>query len=202
MADNQRDTKPPVPDVEVDHQRWPAIRLITLVVVIISIYLIIDSTGLLQSANTQAIREMVSHTGLWGVLLYFCLFSIGQLLHIPGVIFVVAAALAFGNGLGLFYAMVGAAIAMSVVFVVVRVIGGTPLSNPSSQWVRRAVTRLDTQPFKSILLMRLFFSTGPWLNYVLAMSTVSYSHYISASVLGIIPQVVVTIFLVDLAVLK
>jgi uncharacterized membrane protein YdjX (TVP38/TMEM64 family) len=144
---------------------------------------------------------MVSHSGLLGVLLYFCLFSIGQLLHVPGVIFVVAAALAFGNALGLFYAMVGAAIAISVVFFVVRVIGGTPLSNPSSQWVRRAVTRLDTQPFRSIFLMRLVFSTGPWLNYVLAMSTVSYSHYITASILGIIPQVVVTIFLVDLTLL-
>jgi uncharacterized membrane protein YdjX (TVP38/TMEM64 family) len=198
MADHQQDTKPFFLDLKVDHQRWPTIRLIVLAVVIISFYLMIDSAGLLQSFNTQAIREMVAHSGLLGVLLYFCFFSIGQLLHIPGMIFVVAAALAFGNGLGLFYAMVGIAIGISVVFFVVRFVGGTPLSNPSSQWVRRAVARLDTQPFKTILLMRLVFSTGPWLNYVLAMSTVSYSHYISASVLGIIPQVVVTIFLVDL----
>ena len=198
MTDNHRDTKPLVLEVKADHQRWTTLRLVILAVVIISFYLMIGRTGLLQSANTQAIREMVSHSGLLGVLLYFCFFSIGQLLHIPGMIFVVAAVLAFGNGLGLFFAMAGAAIAMSVVFFVVRVIGGTPLSNPRSQWVRRAVAQLDTQPFKSIVLMRLVFSTGPWLNYVLAMSTVRYSHYIGASVLGIIPQVVVTVFLVDL----
>ena len=173
------------------------IRLMILAVVIVSLYFVIIRTGLLESIDTQTIRDEVARTGTWGVLLFFCLFSIGQLLHVPGITFVVAAALAFGSGLGLVYAMLGSAIAMTVVFFVVRIIGGTPLSSPRSKWVRRAVTRLETKPFKSIFLMRLVFSTGPWLNYVLAMSTVSYLHYISASILGIVPQLVATVLLVN-----
>ena len=168
-----------------------------LALVIVSLYIVANSTGFLKLDNAQAIGDVVAQSGLLGVLIYCCIFSIGQLLHVPGMVFVAAAALAFGKSLGLVYAMVGAATAITVVFFVVRTIGGTALANPESPWVRRAVSRLETQPFKSILLMRLVFSTGPWLNYVLAMSTVSYPHYITASLLGIFPQVLITIYLAD-----
>lgn len=176
---------------------WKALRVILLIGAIALSYWALNRAGFLESVNAQGIRELVARAGIWGPLVYVCIFTLGQLLQLPGMIFVVAAALAFGNSLGFVYAMVGAVVAVSVVFIVVRSVGGTPLANPSSRWVSRAVNRLESRPFKSIFLLRLAFATAPWLNYALALSPVNYRHYISASLLGIIPQVLGTILLAD-----
>ena len=178
-------------------KHWPKIRLLVLALVIFCIYTVVHKTGLLQQADSENIRDLVAGTGLFGVLIYFSIFTIGQLLYIPGMVFVAAAALAFGQGLGIFYGMTGAAISITVSFFLVRYIGGTPLATTRRRWIRPAVARLDTQPFKSIFIMRFIFSTAPWLNYLLAMSSVSYRHYISASLLGIIPQAVLTVYFAD-----
>ena len=93
--------------------------------------------------------------------------------------------------------MIGAAIAVSVSFFVVRIIGGTPLANPKRHWVKNVVATLDSRPLTSIFLLRVAFATAPWLNYLLAMSKVNYRQYLLASVLGFTPQVALTILFAD-----
>lgn len=175
---------------------WPAIRLLILAAVIVGCYVFANNAGLLTRLDTDSIRTTISQLGALGILAYFVLFSIGQLMHVPGVVFVSAAALAFDAYLALTISMAGAAISMSLSFFLVRLIGGTPLGNLKSRRLASAIDRLDQQPVKTIFLLRLVFSTGAWLNYALAMTKVSYWQYIGASVVGILPQVALTVYVV------
>lgn len=45
--------------------------------------------------------------------------------------------------------------------------------------------------------MRLLVGTAPWLNYLLGMSSVSFRHYLFASVIGIWPAVLLTVLFTD-----
>lgn len=182
--------------IEALKKYWPVIRLLVLAAIIVSFYVIANEAGVLTRLDAESIRSSISQLGYLGILAYFILFSVGQLMHVPGLVFISAAALAFGDKQGLIVAMTGAAIAISLSFFVVRFIGGTPLGNPKGRFLQRGIERLDRQPVRTIFLLRLAFSTGPWLNYILAMTKVNYWQYIGASILGILPQVALTVYVV------
>ena len=197
MIDNQHSSSRDKTQQNALLRHWPRLRLLLLALVVASIYLTVNKMGLLQQTDSESIRKLIAQSGFSGVLVFFLVFTVGQLLYIPGMVFVAAAGLAFGQNLGMLYGMIGAAISITVSFYLVRYVGGTPLATTRRPWVRRAMAKLETQPFKSIFVMRVLFSTGPWLNYMLAMSSVKYRHYISASVLGIIPQAAITVYFAD-----
>lgn len=176
---------------------WPWVRVLILALILGGVYLWIKNTGVLEQVSPEYVRDWIAQWGGLAVAAYFFVFALGQLLYVPGLIFVLAGGLAFGVSLGLLYGMLGATIAISVSFFVVRTIGGTPLENPKVRWIRKALMTLNTRPLTSIFILRLFFSTAPWLNYILAMSRVSYREYIFASVLGFTPQVVLTVLFAD-----
>ena len=172
-------------------------RLIILLGFVVALYVVAKNSDFVMLSDTRAIQEAVHNAGAFGVLLYFAAFSLGQLLHMPGLVFVAAASVAFGQIWGFVIGMSGACIAISMVFFIVRYIGGTPLAQPNHRWLKRLTSGINSNPFRTIVLVRLIFSTGPWLNYALAMSSVSYRCYISASFLGMLPQVLLTVYLTE-----
>ncbi len=58
----------------------------------------------------------------------------------------------------------------------------------------------DTQPVRSVVLLRLVFHSVPALNYALALSGVQWRHYLLGTLLGLVlPVVVVTCLFETLA---
>jgi uncharacterized membrane protein YdjX (TVP38/TMEM64 family) len=120
-----------------------------------------------------------------GILLFVVLFVIGNLIHIPGIVFLAAAVLALGPTRGGIFTYIAANISCAVTFVVVRYIGGDALRQFKGKLVVRILAHLDSSPITSIAVLRLLFQTMPSVNYALAVSGVSFSRYMAGTLLGL-----------------
>lgn len=154
-------------------------------------------TGLVETVDAEWVRKTVESTGAWGVLAFTGIFAVGELMHVPGLVFVAAAALAYGGFLGVGVALLGAIVSVTVSFVVVRRLGGQPLEVLEASWIRRFLDNLDERPIVTVAVLRLLFWMAPVLNYGLAMTGVRLRDYVVGSALGLIPPVTVTVLLFD-----
>ncbi len=173
------------------------IRIGFLALVLGGVYWLAYAAGVLDQASPEGIRDLVAQYGILSVFVYLAAFSLGQLVYVPGMFFVVAGSLAFGGVYGFLWAMLGATLSVTLSFLVARLVGGTPLADPRRGWVKVMVRRLDARPVSSIFFLRSIVSTAPWLNYLLGMSSVSYRDYLVGSVLGMLVPVMLTVVFTD-----
>ncbi|MEM9068358.1 MAG: VTT domain-containing protein [Myxococcota bacterium] len=169
-------------------------RLGALVVLLVGSYVFAHQSGLTEELSRDRIRELMEGAGAWGFLLFLGVFAVGELLHIPGLVFVAAAILAYGQLLGGAAGYLGAVISVSVSFVVVRAVGGQPLENVKRPFLRKWLERLNDQPIRAVAFLRLLLWMAPPLNYALAMSGVRFRDYVVGSALGLaIPIAIVSL---------
>src|SRR5215813_1494503 len=177
---------------------WLArLRLIAALALALLLLGIGRALDLQQHLTVESLRATIASAGTAGVVLYVIAFCLGELLHVPGLVFVAAGVLAYGPVLGGPLAFLGAVAAVSVSFWVVRAIGGRPLGELRIRWVRRALARLDARPIATIALLRLVLILSPPLNYALALSQVSFAHYFLGSVLGLVAPIALAVTLFD-----
>ena len=133
--------------------------------------------------------------GPLGWLVYICVFTLGELVQVPGFIFVGAASLAYGKVLGFFLAFFAAVISVCVSFAVVRTVGGKALAEFDNKLMKRMLARLDERPVMTVVSLRLVFWIAPPLNYALGLSNIGFRDYLIASAIGLIPPILgMTIF--------
>ena len=104
----------------------------------------------------------------------------------PGLVFVGAAILAYGQFYGGLAGYLGAVVSVSVSFWVVRLVGGQPLAEVKRPFLKRWLDRLDARPVRSVFVLRLLLWMAPPLNYALAMSSVRYRDYLIGSAMGLV----------------
>lgn len=141
--------------------------------------------GLRSNLNPEALRGVLQEHPLYGLLAFVLLFALGNLAQIPGWIFLAAAVLAFGRTWGGVATYVAATISCLFSFLTIRLIGGDALRQLDNALARKLFARLDAQPVRSVLLLRLLFQTAPALNYALALSGVRFRHYLLGTLLGL-----------------
>ncbi|AIY41731.1 Phospholipase D/Transphosphatidylase [Collimonas arenae] len=120
-----------------------------------------------------------------GLLLFVLLFSLGNLIQIPGWIFLGAAVLALGKVWGGLATYIAALISCVFTFLTIRYIGGDGMRELKNRYAVKIFQTLDTHPIKSIVLLRILFQTIPALNYALALSGVRFYMYLIGTVLGL-----------------
>ena len=178
-------------------RRVARLRLMAALALALLLFGIGRALGLQQHLTVESLRATLASAGTAGMLLYGIAFCLGELLHVPGLVFVAAGVLAYGPVLGGPLAFLGAVAAVSVSFWVVRAIGGRPLGELRIRWVRRALAQLDARPVATIALLRLVLILSPPLNYALALSPVSFVHYFLGSVLGLVAPMALAVILFD-----
>lgn len=176
---------------------WPVIRLVAFVALLALTYWIAATNGWLEQADPRVVRDLAAQWSTWGVLFFLLIFTVGQICYVPGSVFVVGAALAYGQVAGFAIAMVGAMIAATVCFYFARGVGGKPLENMSSTWVGHLIRHLDERPVRNIFLLRLFMGTAPVVHYLLGMSGVGIRHYMVGSFLGMLIPVAFWVLFMD-----
>jgi uncharacterized membrane protein YdjX (TVP38/TMEM64 family) len=165
------------------------LRIGALVVITIALLAIGHATGATEHLTQDRIQALMSELGALGLVAFVVLFTIGELVHVPGMVFVVAAILAYGPWLGFGAGLGGAIVSLSASFWIVRLVGGQPLGQIQRPFVRRMLARLETQPILTIAILRVLFQMLPALNYGLAMSKVRFRDYLVGSVLGLVPVI-------------
>ncbi|MSP62471.1 MAG: DedA family protein [Myxococcales bacterium] len=179
----------------MEANRRRMIRLIVLATVVIALITFGFASGVRERLTIDSLRAMTTSAGSLGALLFIAAFCLGQLLYLPGMVFVVAGVLAYGRVWGGALSFTGALISISFTFVLVRGAGGSPLAGLKRPFLRRALARLDTHPVSTVALLRLVFLTSPLLNYLLALSPLRFRHHLAGSALGIaLPTLAVALF--------
>lgn len=190
---NPPDTASPAPA----RQRW---RWLAVPVFIALLWAVVEASGLREQFSLQAVREGFAAHHAVGLALFVGLFAVANLVQVPGGFFLAAAVLALGPLWGAITTYVAACISCTATFLVVRALGADALRAFDGRVARRLFARLDAEPVRSVLLLRLVFHSVPALNYALALSGVRLRHYVLGTLLGLpLPILVVTLLFDTLA---
>lgn len=156
------------------------LRLALLAVVLIAAWQ--WGGALTEGVDIGSVRRSLEAAGPLGVLGFVAAFAVGNLLSVPGLVFVIAALLAYGKLVALF----GSVVALSVNFWVVRGIGGRSVAEHPGRLARWAFQHLDARPVGTVALLRTFTVLAPPVNYALALSPVRFRDYRVGSTLGLL----------------
>ena len=170
-------------------------RLIMALLFLGLLFAIFQLSGLRDNFNLEFLQRQIIDNKISGLLIFMLLFALGNLIQIPGWIFLAAAVLTLGKAGGGVATYVAASASCIVTFFIVRYVGGDALRQLDNKFAVRTLSRLDAHPVTSILLLRMLFQTLPALNYALAMSGVKFRHYLAGTLLGLpLPIIVYCLF--------
>jgi len=167
------------------------VRLVLLAVFLLGVFAIGKMTGFTDELTVAGIRESMRQAGVGGFFVFVATFCVGQLLYIPGFVFVMVSGLAYGPLWGSFASLIAANISVAVSFVIVRTIGGQPLKNIEKPFLQKPLDHLEDRPIRSMIIIRLFLWAIPPVNYTLAMSGVTFRDYMIAAAIGMTPPFVI-----------
>ncbi len=173
------------------------VRLTALVIVLGGIYFAAKFFGVIDYIHSGELQRYMVDAGWTGVAVFCLVYCVGVVAHIPGLVFVFAAVLAYGPVGGGTVSLLGGIPAVAITFLVVRAVGGTALAHVKNPYMRRVLSHLDERPIRSILLLRLVFIMAPGVNYGLAITKVKFRDYLIGSAIGLIIPIAVSSFIID-----
>lgn len=170
-------------------------RLIAVALFLGVLWALFQLTGLRAHFNLQFLHDSFEQHKFGGLLLFTALFALGNLIQIPGWIFLAAAVLALGQWWGGLATYVAACVSCLFTFWLIRLLGGDSLRQLGGRLTARIFARLDAHPTQSVALLRLLFQTVPALNYALALSGVRFRSYLLGTLIGLpLPILLYTVF--------
>jgi len=177
------------------HQRlWAVVAFLGLLLAVFQL------SGLRDNFSLAYLHQKFLDNAASGLLIFIALFALGNLVQIPGWIFLAAAVLALGQAWGGVVTYIAAVASCAFTFWVIRLIGGDALRQLNGKWATRLLGRLDAHPIVSIVVLRMLLQTVPALNYALAMSGVKFRNYLIGTLLGLpLPIFVYCVFFEYLA---
>lgn len=147
--------------------------------------------GVQDTLNQEAVRELVETAGVWGGLFFVVAFIVGQIMHLPGLLFVAAATFVWGPWLGGAISALGASFAVTGNFLMVRYVGGGALAELRRPTLARIIHMLHRRPRLTMLIARGVFMTSPLLTTTLALSGVRSRDHTLTSAIGMMPLIFV-----------
>ncbi|MHB9119277.1 MAG: TVP38/TMEM64 family protein [Burkholderiales bacterium] len=163
----------------------PYKRLFAVLLFLGLLLAVFELSGLRGHFNLQFLHQKILENELSGLLIFVLVFSLGNLIQIPGWIFLAAAVLALGKTWGGVATYTAASVSCILTFLTIRFIGGDALRQIKNKTAARILRQLDARPIKSVVLLRMLFQTVPALNYALALSGVKFRDYLIGTLLGL-----------------
>jgi uncharacterized membrane protein YdjX (TVP38/TMEM64 family) len=164
--------------------RFPK-RLIAVVLFLILLFAVFELTGIRAHFNLQFLQQTIRDHLVSGLSIFVLGFALGNLVQIPGWVFLAAAVLALGQLWGGIATYIAACISCIVTFLTIRFVGGAALRQLDSKVATSLLNRLDAHPLSSVVLLRVLFQTVPALNYTLALSGIRFRDYLLGTLLGL-----------------
>lgn len=175
-------------------------QLIAVVLFIALLIAISEITGLRENFSLEALRGKFDANRMTGLLVFILLFALGNLIHIPGWIFLAAAVVALGRTAGGVVTYIAATTSCAFTFFVIRCVGGDALRQIKGKTAAKLLDQLHATPIRSIVLLRMLFQTLPAVNYALALSGIAFRKYMIGTMLGLpVPIALYCLFFDQLA---
>ena len=163
----------------------PKKKILYIVAFFVMLYLIVETTGLRSKLSPETIKALFFEHTLWGLVFFCVAFSIGNLLYVPGWVFLVGAVFALGKEWGGVATISAAMCSATFSFLLIRAVGGPALRSFNHKWADKIFSHLDERPILSVTFLRLLFQTLPALNYAIALADIRFRHYIVGTFLGL-----------------
>jgi len=161
-------------------------RRLFLVIAFFALLLgVFQFSGLRENLSLAFLRETFSEHTVVGLLIFTALFIVGNLLHVPGWLFLAAAVLALGEVRGGLVTYVAAVVTCAATFWIIRLVGGDALCDIRFSWAKKLLARLHARPVAVVAALRVLAQTMPTLNCVLALSGIRFRSYMAGTVLGL-----------------
>ena len=160
-------------------------QLLAVVLFLALLFAIFELSGLRDHFNLKFLQQAILENRVTGLLIFVLLFALGNLIQIPGWIFLAAAVLTMGPILGGVVTYIAACLSCVATFFTIRLVGGDALRQLNSAVAARLLRQLDARPIRIVLLLRVIFQTVPALNYTLALSGVRFRAYLIGTLLGL-----------------
>jgi len=141
--------------------------------------------------DADTLRGELLELGCFAAPAFIVAFALGELLHLPGIVFVIVARVVFGPTLGLALGYAGALVALTVSFAVARGLLGAARATkepwrPRVRLLRRAFEMLEAHPVRSIALLRLVLWLAPPLTYALAATKIRFRDHVLGCAAGLV----------------
>lgn len=160
-------------------------RLLAVVAFVLLLFAAFESSGLRDTYSLAYWQQALRTHPVGGLLIFTLGFTLGNLVQIPGWLFLAAAVLALGPLWGGVVTYVAASVSCFSIFWIVRLVGGRALERLDHPLAIRLLARLEARPVRNVALLRLLFQTMPALNYALALSGVRFRAYALGTLLGL-----------------
>jgi uncharacterized membrane protein YdjX (TVP38/TMEM64 family) len=163
----------------------PKKKLLSIVAFFVFLYLLVELTSLRSNLSPDVIKSLFIAYPVWGIVLFCLAFSLGNLLYVPGWVFLVGAVFALGKEWGGAATLMAAMCSSTISFLLIRGVGGTALRSFNHRWADKIFSHLDDRPILSVAFLRLLFQTLPALNYALALADIRFRDYLIGTALGL-----------------
>ncbi|MES2949004.1 MAG: VTT domain-containing protein [Pseudomonadota bacterium] len=170
-------------------------RILAVLLFLAVLFAVVHGTGLREQLSLDVLRQQLSYHQWSGLGIFVLLFVLGNLVQIPGWIFLAAAVLILGEVGGGVATYIAACTSCAVTFLIVRWVGGDAVRQLKAPLATRLLAQLHARPIRSMVLLRIALQTLPALNYALALSGVGFRPYMVATLLGLpLPIAVLCVF--------
>lgn len=166
-------------------KRKGVIRLIVALALIAGLIVVGRLPGTAEFMTRENIQGTMESLGALGVGFFLLVFVAGELLYIPGLLFVFVAVFVYGPVSGGVIAYVASVISVTVSFLIVRGVGGKALAELPFKFARKIMAGLDRRPVVTVIVLRILLVLSPPLNYTLALSSIRFRDYLVGSAIGL-----------------
>ena len=160
-------------------------QLIAVVLFLAVLFAIAELSGLREHFSFEYLHQTLLENKWSGLVIFVLLFAAGNLIQIPGWIFLAAAVLALGRTWGGIVSYVAASFSCAITYFIIRWVGGDALNRLKGKLATRILGQLHAKPVRSVMVLRILFQTLPALNYALALSGVGFRKYMLGTLLGL-----------------
>jgi uncharacterized membrane protein YdjX (TVP38/TMEM64 family) len=160
-------------------------RLFLVIAFLALLLLVFQVSGLRDHFNLAHLHQQFVDNAFTGMLIFIVLFAVGNLIQIPGWIFLASAVLALDRWWGGLATYLAAVVSCIFTFGVIRWLGGDALRQINNRYAVRILQTLGRRQVLGTFLLRMLMQTAPALNYALAMSGISFRSYMVGTLLGL-----------------
>ena len=151
-------------------------------------------TGALADlAQPERIRALLTETGPVGPLVFVLAFVALQPFGLPGMTFMIPAALVWPPAVAIALCVAGAVGAGAFAFALARWIGPEAILARLPERVRRRTVQARASGFRTVLVVRLLFFLFPPAHWALGISGIRFAPFLLGSALGFLPWMTVWI---------
>ncbi|SHG75954.1 Uncharacterized membrane protein YdjX, TVP38/TMEM64 family, SNARE-associated domain [Thermosyntropha lipolytica DSM 11003] len=173
-------------------QNLLAVFFLALLIYFINYYM--NQTGY----TAEDIKNYITSFGIWAPLVFIILFTLVPLTLFPDALLAIAGGMVFGLFYGFIYTMIGAACGATLAFMIARLAGNSLLKKLKNHNIDHLQNLLNRNGFWIVLYLRLIpLIPFDIISYGAGLARIKYRDFILATLLGIIPGVLVYVNLGD-----